>query len=96
MATPGRRAGTKRSAGGRRPTGRAGSTGHDLGHRRLVGVYSEPDIDVTYPSGDLVQQYIGAFEADTASPPAGIQNLTALPRTPASTSDRERLKKWLG
>lgn len=49
-------------------------TGHDLVDLRLVGVYSEPDIDVIYPNGDQVQQFIVAFEANTASPPVGIDS----------------------
>lgn len=49
-------------------------TGHELGDLRLVGVYSEPDTDVTYPNGDQVQQFIVAFEVDTAISPVGIDS----------------------
>lgn len=49
-------------------------TGYELGVLRLVGVYSEPDIDVTYPNGDQAQQFIVAFEADQAGPPADINS----------------------
>lgn len=48
--------------------------GHELGDLRLVGVYSEPDTDANYPYGDQVQQFIVAFEADTASPAVGIDS----------------------
>lgn len=49
-------------------------TGYELGDLRLVGVYSEPDIDVTYPNGDQAQQFIVAFEAQHASPSAAVIN----------------------
>lgn len=49
-------------------------TGHELGDLRLVGVYSEPDTDVTYPNGDQVQQFIVAFEVDAAISPVGIDS----------------------
>ena len=49
-------------------------TGYELGDLRLVGVYSEPDIDVTYPNGDQAQQFIVAFQAGQAGSRAAINS----------------------
>ncbi len=38
-------------------------TGLEAGALRLVGVYTDPRYDVTYPNGDQVQQYTVCFEA---------------------------------
>ena len=40
----------------------AEETGLAAGELRLVGVYTEPRYDVTYPNGDQVQQFTICFE----------------------------------
>ena len=37
-------------------------TGLDVGHLRLVGIYTDPKYDVTYPNGDQVQQFTVCLE----------------------------------
>ena len=37
-------------------------TGLEVVPRRLVGLYSSPDFDVTYPNGDHVQQFTACFD----------------------------------
>lgn len=37
-------------------------TGLEVGDLRLVGIYSDPRYDVTYPNGDQVQQFTVCFE----------------------------------
>ncbi|MGA1842686.1 MAG: NUDIX hydrolase [bacterium] len=37
-------------------------TGLEVEPSRLVGIYSSPDFDVTYPNGDLVQQVTACFD----------------------------------
>ena len=37
-------------------------TGLDVQPTRLIGMYTSPDFDVTYPNGDKVQQITAAFE----------------------------------
>jgi 8-oxo-dGTP pyrophosphatase MutT (NUDIX family) len=37
-------------------------TGLEVAPQRLVGIYSSPDFDVTYPNGDQVQQFTACFE----------------------------------
>ncbi len=48
-------------------------TGLDVVPIRLMGVYSSPDFDVTYPNGDQVQQVTVCFECRPANGRSGQQ-----------------------
>jgi 8-oxo-dGTP pyrophosphatase MutT (NUDIX family) len=49
-------------------------TGLEIEPTRLVGVYSSPDFDVTYPNGDQVQQVTACFECRLPSFERGETN----------------------